>query len=108
MANRNASTNAMSTATQVKEKSFALHQPYGELRVTETDAYDHASMRAKQLNALMLLMTGDGFPVYEGLGDKAKHELMWLAQQLAEEVSSMIPIISTSELPGKHELEVNQ
>ena len=106
MANRNSSTNATSSTTQGKEKLFSLHLLYGEFRVTQTEAYDHTSMRAKQLNALMLLMTGDGFDVYEGLGEKAKHELMWLAQQLADEVSTMIPIISAADMGGKEELEV--
>ncbi|WP_371767522.1 hypothetical protein [Massilia sp.] len=86
--------------------TFAIPQLYGKFQVTQDDAYDHASMRAKQLNALMQLMSDDGFEVFENLRVDTKRELMWFAQQLAEEVSTMIPIISANELPGKAELEV--
>lgn len=106
MANHESSTNATSTTTSAISATFAVPQMYGKFHVTQDDAYDHASMRARQLNALMLLMTDDGFEVFDGLRTETRHELLSFAQQLADEVSTMIPIISANELPGKKELEV--
>lgn len=72
---------------------YALQCAYSEARVRKYDAYDHASMRAKQLHGLLLLMTGDGRAVFEALNDGARHDLLWLAQQLSEEVVAMMPIV---------------
>lgn len=106
MANHESSTNATSSATAAVSTTFAVPQLYGKFHVTQDDAYDHASMRAKQLNALMQLMSDDGFEVFESLRVDTKRELMWFAQQLAEEVSTMIPIISANELSDKAAFQV--
>jgi hypothetical protein len=73
---------------------YALQCAYSEARIRNYDAYDHASMRANQLQGLLLLMTGDGLQVFDGLSEGPKHDLLWLAQQLSEEVVTMLPIIA--------------
>lgn len=94
MANRNNSTQATSIATEVaRPAGYVLQLPHGTAHITEGDAYDHASMRANQLAALMLMMSGDGVGVFNNLGDAAKDSLLWLAQQLAFEVADMMPIV---------------
>lgn len=106
MANHESSTKATSSAMAAMSTTFAVPQVYGKFHVTQDDAYDHVSMRAKQLNALMQLMSDDGFEVFEKLRTDDQRELVWFAQQLAEEVSNMIPIISAAELSGREKFEV--
>lgn len=94
MANRNSSAKATLNATEVAHPmGYSLQNPHGITHIAEADVYDYANMRANQLAALMLMMSGDGVDVFNGLGHAAKDSLLWLAQQLAFEVADMMPIV---------------
>jgi len=85
---------ATSSATEVvRPTGFTLQLQHGVAHIAQGDVYDHASMRANQLAALMLIMSGDGVEVFDNLGRSAKDSLLWLAQQLAFEVADMMPIV---------------
>jgi hypothetical protein len=98
----NSGVSAMAAA----EKVYALNTPYAQLRVTETEAYDHMEMRAKQLHNLMLLVTGSGFAVFSSLSDKSQHDVLWLIQQISDEICTLVPIIGNGDPVLKAELEV--
>lgn len=94
MANRNSSTQATSNATEVAASSgFTLQLPHSVTNILENDVLDHASMRANQLAALTLMISGDGVDVFNNLGHAAKDSLLWLVQQMAMEVADMVRII---------------
>jgi hypothetical protein len=98
MANANSNTKATKATTATTDEAiFSLQAPYAEVRVRKYDAYDHTKMRAEQLSGLMLLMTGDGFAIFSRLAEADQGNLLWLVQQLAEEVDAMIPIVSGNE-----------
>lgn len=101
MANRNSSMKATPGATEVARRTgFTLQLPHGVTHIAEGDVYDHASMRANQLAALMLMMSGDGLDVFNNLGHSTKDSLLWLAQQLAMEVADMMPIVGGQVAPA--------
>jgi hypothetical protein len=56
-------------------------------------AYDQAAMRARQLNGLLLMMTGDGFDTFHQLHDGIRRDMLWLAQQFAAEVEDMVDLV---------------
>lgn len=95
MANRNGSTQETKKATAVaRSTGYTVQLPYSVAQIVEEDVYDHASMRANQLAALMQLISGDGVEVFGNLGHTTKDSLLWLAQQLAMEVADMMPIVA--------------
>ena len=95
MANRNNSMQATTDATKVaRSTGYILQLPNRVTQVVEEDAYDHAAMRANQLAALMLMISGEGIDAFNNLGGEAKSNLLWLAQQLAIEVADMVPIVA--------------
>jgi hypothetical protein len=61
--------------------TVVIDAPYAKLHITEQDVSDHAYMRARQLAAILDLMT----PPNEGPGT-----MLWLAQQLADEVVASV------------------
>lgn len=50
-----------------------------------SDDYDIAVAKLAQLDALLLSITADGFDSYEGLNRKLRHDMLWLASDLARE-----------------------
>lgn len=70
-----------------------IDTPFSVQLIPRRNAVDHASMRARQLNGLLLLMTGDGFDVFEGLSEGPKQEMLWLAQQWAAELADMVEVV---------------
>ncbi|QIM47935.1 hypothetical protein G9Q38_01445 [Pusillimonas sp. DMV24BSW_D] len=50
-----------------------------------SDDYDIAVAKLAQLDALLLSITADGFDSYEGLNRKLRHDVLWLASDLAGE-----------------------
>ncbi len=70
-----------------------IDTPFSVQLIPQRNALDHASMRARQLNGLLLLMTGEGFDVFEGLSEGPKQEMLWLAQQWAAELADMVDVV---------------
>lgn len=71
-----------------------IDTPYGVQLIPHRSAHDHAVMRARQLNGLLLLMTGDGFETFEQLTGGPKQDLLWLAQQFAAELGEMVDLVA--------------
>jgi hypothetical protein len=105
MAKSNSSISATKSATAAACKTFALPCPYGQFRVTENEAYDHIEMRANQLHAMTLLITGTGFDIFKGLDEKRQHDVLWMLEQVTDEIRTLIPIIG-GDVGRKAELEV--
>lgn len=49
------------------------------------DDYDAATAKLTQLHALLVSVTSDGFEAFEGMAPALRHDLLWLARDLAED-----------------------
>jgi hypothetical protein len=78
-----------------KEKpAFILDMPYGKLHIeSRFAALDQATMRASQLSGLLTMVNGDSGEGFDSLNSTLKSNLLWLAQQMAEEVEALLPIL---------------
>lgn len=61
--------------------------------LVHASAVDHCNMRAKQLAALLRLMSGTGLENFAGAGQETQDGVLWLASSLADEVVRMLPLV---------------
>ncbi|MEN8501239.1 MULTISPECIES: hypothetical protein [Paraburkholderia] len=59
---------------------------------------DYASARAKQLESLLLVLSGDGADALERCDGEARENVMWLLRMLAAEVGGAVRALTA--LPG--------
>jgi len=72
----------------------SISVPYGTLSIDRGGADDHLAMRSRQLCSLLRLMQGEGTtPAMNRLNDFRQHSLLWLAQQLADEIEEALPFV---------------
>lgn len=94
----NTEISAVATA-EAKNNIFArkhvgiLTTPYGAQLVNSGDAVDHASMCTAQLKAFLMLLQGEGLTRFLNLGYGMQSDLIWMAQQLADQADDMIRIV---------------
>lgn len=89
------------TSAEAKKIVFAGHHvgiistPYGIQLINRNEAIDHASMRAKQLGALLRLMQTEssGAGRFCQLGPGHQDHLLWLGVQLADELHAMVDVV---------------
>lgn len=67
------------TRTQI-DAAIVLDAPYSDIHIAYAVASEHAYMRARQLVALLLAMQPEEGP----------NDLLWLAQQMADEVAGTL------------------
>ncbi len=79
----------------------SIKTPYGYQLVSHGDAVDHATMRGMQLKSLLLLMMGDDNDRLTKLRVDFQHSLLWLATQLAGEMTDMVEILAADLSRGK-------
>lgn len=79
----------------------SIETPYGYQLIKNGDAVDHANMRGTQLKSLLLLMMGDDNERFTNLGRDHQHSLLWLATQMAGEMTDMIDILAADLNRGK-------
>ena len=53
----------------------------------QLDRKDRLDAKTAQLNALLAAISGEGFTAFNNLADANKQNLLWLASDLAEEIS---------------------
>lgn len=70
-----------------------IEMPFGDYFINKGDALDHAYMRSAQLASLLSLMRGEGSDRFFGLNRGTQDSLMWMANQLANEVETMFDIV---------------
>ena len=85
--------------TNANKKDILGTIPLGSFGVNlvitkENGAYDHASMRVAQLDALTSILSGDGFATFELYTESVKDNVMWLVHELAHEIKHLLPIVS--------------
>ena len=64
--------------------------------VVHADAFDHASMRALQLAALLRLISGPGADTFLGAGRATQDGVLWLASSLADDVERVLPLVDAA------------
>lgn len=71
--------------------------------LVHASAVDHCNMRAKQLAALLRIMSGTGVENFAGAGQETQDGVLWLASSLADEVLRMLPLveIEAARRPGQ-------
>jgi hypothetical protein len=52
-------------------------------------AVEWCAIQARKLNALTLVLSADGFEVFDTMNDQAKSDLMWLMNDLSSEVAAL-------------------
>jgi hypothetical protein len=65
--------------------TFAVEVPYGKLHIEDIEIRSHLAMRAEQLAELLMLIQPPEGP----------SNMLWLAQQLADEVLAMVVAMRT-------------
>jgi hypothetical protein len=66
---------------------------YGQLNINRHYAQDHAMMRTSQLSSLLKLIGADEFASFDSLGMGSRVSLLWLAQQMANELNDLIHLV---------------
>lgn len=84
------STKDISPSTPRQENHVLLKTPYGELRLGEDGVHEHAAMKARELNALLTLISADGRERFTSLNDDLQDSLLWIASQAAHEIDQLI------------------
>lgn len=75
----------MSARTRTKPDAIVvLDAPYSKVHIEELDVLDHALMRSRQLAALLIAMEPAA----------GADSLLWLAQQIADEVVGTVASIA--------------
>lgn len=72
----------------------AIHQPNGVLLIQAGSVRDHADMRADQLSSLLQLCRLDGGGQLRLMSDDRQLSVLWLAQQLADDLGAVLPLIA--------------
>jgi len=77
---------------------FGLHPNGRDLSVAipgYSNKHDFATARAAQLDALLSTICGEGFESFDGLNRETKGNLIWLASELAKQVSDALSSVET-------------
>lgn len=70
------------TAAAPASAPLTIDQPYSQITINKGEALDHAVMRIKQLSALL-----------DAIGGEGPSSLMWLAQQIVDELVVTVDLI---------------
>lgn len=79
----------MNTPKKPVIPATAIDQPYSRVFINKGEALDHAVMRAKQLVDLLSVLGGEG-----------PDPLMWLAQQIADEMVVLVKLVDADAANG--------
>jgi hypothetical protein len=61
---------------------------------------DECAVQAGKLNALTLMLTGDGFETFSSLNDDAQRNLLWLLDDLSSQVAALSKLASEISTPS--------
>jgi hypothetical protein len=87
------------SASAPRQQNILLKTPYGELRLEDAmSAHDHASMRAEQLKAFLVLIGGEGRQNFSFLSAGLQTSLLWMLQQSACELHQLLSQVSFTDL----------
>lgn len=118
MSNRNNNLNATASASQQKADAVDVNQtparsargvkfigtltvPYGSLSIDAGEAQEYAQMRADQLGCLLALMQGGASGSFNQLSSSAQGTLLWLAQQMADELGAVVRMVDADARTGR-------
>lgn len=79
----------MNTSKRPVIPAKGIDQPYSRLLINKGEALDHSVMRAKQLVDLLSVLGGEG-----------PSSLMWLAQQIADEMVELVKMVDDDARSG--------
>ncbi|MBB1635102.1 hypothetical protein [Cupriavidus sp. UME77] len=61
-----------------------------EQSLRQLDRQDHLDAKAAQLHSLLVAFKGEGFQAFHALGAEHQNNLIWLASDLAGEISHRV------------------
>lgn len=76
--------------TPAASKNVVLRTPRGQLHIESVDAHDHASMKAEQLQAALVLISGEGRQNFSLLNPDLQNSFLWMLQQAASELDQLL------------------
>lgn len=79
----------MSAPKKPAAPATAIDQPYSRVFVNSGEALDHATMRTRQLVDLLSVIGGEG-----------PSNLLWLAQQIADELVVVVKLVDEESRNG--------
>ncbi|MDQ2820818.1 MAG: hypothetical protein M3Y65_10540 [Pseudomonadota bacterium] len=79
-----------SIAVTPRQQNIVLKTPYGHLHIERIDAHDHASMKANQLKAALVLISGEGQQNFSELNADLQNSFFWMLQQAASELDQLL------------------
>lgn len=79
-----------SSTVTTRQQKVVLKTPHGELSLAAGDAYDHASMKAHQLKACLVLIGGQGHQNFSDLNHDLQSSFLWMLQQAAGELDQLL------------------
>jgi len=89
--------NNVNSTVRGSQVEIVIETPYGKLHINDIhNAQDHAAMKARELMAFFVLVTGDGQQNFSRLADDLQNCLLWRAEQTASELDSLLSQIEFS------------
>src|SRR5450830_928550 len=83
--------NNVNSTLRDSQVEIVIETPYGKLHIGDiSDAYDHATMKARELKAFFVLISGDGQENFSNLRDSSQNSLLWMAEQSASQLESLL------------------
>jgi hypothetical protein len=90
-----------SITAAARQQNITVSTPYGTLHLNDvTAAQDHASMKAKELEAFFVMASGEGQSRFADLNGGLQNSLLWMAQQSASELLQLIDQVRFAAVSG--------
>lgn len=89
--------NKDNSRTVGSQRNVVINTPYGELRLGEDNAHDHARMKARELTAFLRLVSGEGQEIFAGLDGDLQNSLLWMLSQAAGELDELLSQVKFAE-----------
>lgn len=86
------------SASAPRQQNIVLKTPHGELHVAHDDAHDHAHMKAQQLQAMLVLISGEGLENFSFLNPDLRNSLLWMLSQAAGELDQLLAQVSFADI----------
>lgn len=86
-----------SSTSAPRQQNVVLATPYGELIISKDGAGEHAAMKARQLNAFLTMVSGEGQQAFSGLNGDLQNSLLWMLSQVAGELDDLLSQVSITE-----------
>jgi hypothetical protein len=88
-----------SSAIAASQQNIKVTTPYGTLHIEDIlAAQDHASMRAKELHAFLVLITREGgLDSFGGLNCEMQNNLLWMASRAVGEIDELLSQVDFAE-----------